>query len=708
MRVKARGKNSILMSRKLKILVRVAKKATKKLFDVRSYDDFYKGQSLAGTISHFAKYHFKNGSRATVSKLKKELVRVSGNGLVKHHFPNGIVSGVDQHAINRWQSDKSVSIVIPSYNDYDLLKTCVESIHRTCVDIDYEIIIVDDYCMEDNRNKLKTLSDEKTRVIFRDTNGGFAKAVNTGLREVPKVNDAVILNSDIEAHDGWLKALQYGAYEFGENIGIVGPKLLYPDGRIQSAGSYRNTEAPEWFDHYYRFQDSNYGPANVPQYTLGITGACQYIKREFMDTVGILDEGFEFAFEDMDYCLRGWEKGYRTLYFPASSLTHHESATRSKNKSIGEKEKQAVVYFWEKWGDWFDKRNVKDASGKTRIIFVLQTLGYSGGIKIVVEHANRLAQEGFAPEIWSLSEGSVWDINVPTRSFKNYRKLTESLEKEEAIKVATWWETAFPVWMASLKKGIAVNFIQENETWFYPNDPDAQRTVISCYRKEFKNMTTSSYNLDEIRQLGLKAELIPCGYDETVYFQKENNKKESQVLLSVGRTFFQKNFDFTLKSWEALGDSRPMLWLFGSEPDMKSLNDKIIYSFKPTDGEVNDLYNKATVFIQTSRHEGFCLPLLEAMASGTPVIATDAHGNRDFCIDGKTALMVEHDDVKGLTLTINKLFKDKKLQDRLVKNSLKEVEKYTWPVITKRLVAFYDNIEKQDHITEKVVAKYGK
>lgn len=695
------------MKRKAKIILKAAKKAAIKVTHVKN-ENFYKGRNFQETLIDALNYPFKNGSRATIAKLKKELVRVSGGGLIKHNFPNGIVSGVDIHAIDKWQAKRSVSIVIPSYNDYDLLKKCVDSIHRTCKDDNYEIIIVDDYCQDDNRQKLKTLADQKTRIIFREKNGGFAKAVNTGFREVPKTNDIVMLNSDIEAHKGWLKALQYGAYEFGENVGIVGPKLLYPDGRIQSAGSYRNTEAPEWFDHYYRFQDSNYGPANVPQYCLGITGACQYIKREFIDSIGILDEGFEFAFEDMDYCLRGWEKDYKTLYFPASTLTHHESATRAKNKSIGEKEKQAVVYFWEKWGDWFDSRNVKNNKGQTRIIFVLQTLGYSGGIKIVVEHANRLAKEGFATEIWSLDDKQVWPTDVPSRSFKNYKKLIAALENEEAIKVATWWETAYPVWISSIKKGIAVNFIQEIESWFYPNDIDAQRTVISCYRKEFKNLTTSSYNLDEIMQLGLKAELIPCGYDEKVYYKKSGIKKHSDVLLAVGRTFFQKNFNFSFESWKQLGDKRPNFWLFGSEPDMKSMDQKITYHFKPSDDEVNELYNKATVFVQTSRHEGFCLPILEAMAAGTPVICTDAHGNRDFCINGRTAILVDQDDKKALSDAMKKIFSDSKLREKLTKNALKEVEKYTWPAITKRLATYYSGVASQKSITKMVVKKYGK
>lgn len=695
------------MNRKAKILMLVARKAALKVSHI-NHRDFYKGHTFPETAKLAVSYPFTNGYRATLSKVKKEMIRVSGNGVMNHHFPNGIVSGVNMSKLRLWDPKHKVSIVIPSYNDFDLLKVCVESIHKTVTGVEYEVIIVDDYCQPENREMLKTLADAKTRIIFREKNGGFAKAVNTGLREVPHQNDAVILNSDIEAHKGWLKALQYAAYEFGDSIGIVGPKLLYPDGRIQSAGSYRNTEDTEWFDHYYRFQDKDYGPANVPQYCLGITGACQYITRDFMESVGILDEGFEFAFEDMDLCLRGWESGYKTLYFPASSLTHHESATRSKNKEISGKERQSVVYFWEKWGDWFDKRNVMDSDGKVRIIYVLQTLGWSGGIKIAVEHVNRLAEQGFAPEIWSLDDKPVWDIKVPTRSFKNYKQLTAALSEEDAIKVATWWETAHPVWMASLKKGIAVNYIQEIESWFYPNDLDAQRTVISCYRKEFINMTTSSYNEDEIRQLGLKTVRIPCGYDESVYYVKDSIKKEDNTLLAVGRSFFQKNFDFTFRSWKAMGEIRPAMWLFGSEPDLKSLDEKITYFEKPSDEEVNDLYNKATVFVQTSRHEGFCLPLLEAMAAGTPVVCTDAHGNRDFALKDKTCLLVDHDDDEQLTQALTRLFSDEKLRNKLAKNALEEVKKYTWDNVTKQLVGFYSDVASHNSIIDKVKAKYGK
>ncbi len=657
-----------------------------------------------------ARYPFKHGVKATLSLAKREMLRIGDITNVKHIFPNGLVSGVDVKHIPTWYMHHAhkVSIVIPSYNDYDLLKVCVESVHRTIDRKDlYEIIIVDDYCQPENREKLETLEGDNTRIIFREKNGGFAKAVNTGLREVPKTHDALLLNSDIEAHPHWFENLQYGAYVFGEHIGVVAPKLLYPDGRIQSAGSYRNTEAREWFDHYYRFQPSDYGPANVPNYVQAGTGACLYFKRQVMDKIGILDQDLPFAFEEVDYCLRTWEAGYRVLYFPASVLTHHESPTRTKNKNISSMERASVVNFWKKWGAWYDERNVRDGDGKVRIIFVLQTLGLSGGIKIAVEQANRLSKRGFAVEIWSLDSKPVWPIDVPTRSFKNYRQLTAALEPEEAIKVATWWETAYPVWFASLRKGIAVNFIQEIETWFYPNDYDAQRVVVSCYRKEFKNLTTSGYNLEEIRSFGLNARLVPCAYDDTIYKQLPDVQREDNVLLALGRTFFQKNFMFSFRAWKKLGQQRPNFWLFGSEPDLKALDKKITYHIKPSDEGVNELYNKATVFVQTSYHEGFCLPILEAMAAGAPVVCTDAHGNRDFCFDGKTCLMVEQDNEESLAAALQKLFDNPKLREKLSREALKTVKKYQWEPVVDQLVDFYNDVATPKPIAPHVKQKYG-
>jgi GT2 family glycosyltransferase len=685
------------MKNKVKLLyrvgVRAAKKAGKGQLRVNNKGIF--------TLSFLAaKYAYKHGPTATLKRFKQRIVEIDRKRGASLYFPNGLVSGVNQEAIMDWYRDhaRPVTIVIPTYNDLHVLIPCLESVAATTDHDLVKVLVVDDFCEEPNREKLRKLETDQVHILFREKNGGFSKAVNTGLRAAPKDQDTILLNSDIVAHPGWLEALQYGAYEFGVDTGIVGSKLLYPDGRIQSAGSYRNTEVPEFFDHYYRFQDSNYGPANVPQYCLGVTGACMYVKREFMDEIGILDEDFPFAFEDMDWCIRGWNAGWRSLYFPASVLTHHESATRPIVTNISAREKASLEYFWVKWGDWFDKRNVKDEKGRIRVIYVLQTLGWSGGIKMVFDHANRLDKKKFSVEIWGLDHHDCpWhlDKDVKLRTFKNYEQLGAALEPEEAIKVATWWETAFPVWMASVIHGIPVYFIQEIETWFYPNDVMAQSAVVSCYRKEFKNMTTSQYNLEEIRNMGLIATAVPCGFDKAVNHPISGMKRDDNTLASNGRSFFQKNLEFTLEGWQAMGDKRPNFLMYGGEPELARRDKRITYVTKPSDEEVNEIFNKATVFIQTSRHEGFCLPLLEAMATGAPVVCTDAHGNRDFCENGKNCLIVEHDDVEGLKKALTKLFNDPELRGRLGSEAKKTAENYEWDKVMKKVAKFYEGVAKQ-------------
>ena len=113
------------------------------------------------------------------------------------------------------------------------------------------------------------------------------------------------------------------------------------------------------------------------------------------------------------------------------------------------------------------------------------------------------------------------------------------------------------------------------------------------------------------------------------------------MVLAIGRANPLKNFPLTVEAWRAL-HPRPELCLFGVEPEVRPRGDAR-YVVSPSDADVNVLLNQATVFVQTSVHEGFCLPPLEAMAAGAPVVCTDAHGNRDFCRHEENCLLVDPD-----------------------------------------------------------------
>jgi glycosyltransferase involved in cell wall biosynthesis len=274
---------------------------------------------------------------------------------------------------------------------------------------------------------------------------------------------------------------------------------------------------------------------------------------------------------------------------------------------------------------------------------------------------------------------------VPARSFGSYEGLATALAREDAIKVATWWETAPWVWRASVTKGIPVYFVQDIETSYYPGDPAAQNRVLASYREEFRYLTISGWNRERLAELGLDADLIPPGIDLD-NFRRLDRPKRDDVVLAIGRALPLKNLPLTIEAWRRL-EPRPELWMFGVEPQLGP-EYGARYFERPSDERVNELFNEATVFVQTSIHEGFCLPLLEAMAAGTPVVSTDAHGNRDFCRHEENCLIADPDP-ESVSAALARVLGDAGLRARLVEAGLETAADYAWERRIDRLERFF-------------------
>jgi GT2 family glycosyltransferase len=589
----------------------------------------------------------------------------------------------------RWYEDnwRPVTIAIPHWGAPEQTVETVNALRRTTNPERVRIVVADDASAAPHGQRLREALAGKAEVILADENRGFAVNANRALNAAPEDDDLVLLNSDVLALPGWLESLQHAAYG-ADDVGIVGPKLLYPDRTIQSAGSYRNLGAPEWFDHRHRFKPADYGPANLDAPCIAVTGACMYVKRELTEAIGLLDERYPMAYEDVDWCLRAWDAGFRVMYHPQASLIHLES--KSRGTTQGERELESQRLFWERWRDWFDSRNVRTADGHLKIIYVTEDTGVGGGHRDVFEHLERLAGRGHECELWSLGGPPDWyDLEVPTRSFKDYDELIEALTPVEAIKVATWWNTAAPVWNASVRRGIPVYFVQDIETSYYPGQPHMEAAVLSSYRQEFHYVTISHFSAARLRELGLEPQVIAPGIDLDT-FREIDVEREDNVVLTLGRTNPLKNLDLTLSAWEAIPNGRPELWLFGIEPHLGE-RPGARYFVRPSDEEVNELMNRATTLVQTSRHEGFCLPLLEAMAAGTPVVCTDAHGNRDFCRDGENCVMVEAEPA-AVRAGLERLLKDADLRARLAAAGRETAAEYNWPAQIDRMERFFEDI----------------
>lgn len=584
---------------------------------------------------------------------------------------------------------RPVDLVIPSYRDAARVRTLVRSIRKTVPDGMARVIVADDCSGPEHLAALRQIGGIDL-VVESERNAGFAANVNNGLRSSDGDRDVVVLNSDVEALPGWLQALQYAAYR-DDGIGVVGAQLLYPDGKIQFGGTIRNRDQPQWFDHRYRFKPGDWGPAAQTSPALAVTGACMYIRRATIDLVGLFDEAYPMAYEDVDYCLRAWQAGLQVRYFPIARLVHHESVTRGTD--LGERERASQERFWELWSGFFDDREVRTPDGRLRIVYVTEDTGVGGGHRDIFEHLDRLAERGHDVALYTLGDPPEWfPLRAPVHSFEDYDALAAALAPLDAIKVATWWMTAEPVWRASVARGIPVYFVQDIETSYYPDHEQARHAVLDSYRPEFRYMTISSWNRERLRELGLDAELIPPGIDLDTFKPRPEVSRREDMVLALGRTNPLKNFPLTLAAWRGLPAPRPELCLFGIEPELAD-GPGMRYVESPNDERVAELFSEATVFVQTSIHEGFALPPLEAMATGAAVICTDAHGNRDFCVDNVNCLMPEPEP-PAVRDALARLLADSGLRARLGQAGIETAAEYAWERRIDALEAFFGRVAR--------------
>ena len=334
---------------------------------------------------------------------------------------------------------------------------------------------------------------------------------------------------------------------------------------------------------------------------------------------------------------------------------------------------------------------MRTPDGRLRVVYVTEDTGVGGGHRDIFEHLNRLAARGHDAQLYSLGGEPDWfPLEVPTRTFEDYDELVGALSEVDAIKVATWWNTASPVWLASVTCGIPVFFVQDIETSYYPGDMAMTAHVLAAYREEFRFMTISGWNRDRLAEIGRSAEMVPPGIDLDTFRPLPAVARRDDMLLALGRTNPLKNLPLTVDAWQALGDGRPELVLFGIEPELGPKYGAT-YVERPSDAGVNELFNQATVFVQTSTHEGFCLPPLEAMATGGAVVCTDAHGNRDFCVDGGNCLIPEP-TIESVSGAIGRLLADPALRERLGAAGIRTAADYAWERRIDELEGFLEGV----------------
>ena len=164
---------------------------------------------------------------------------------------------------------------------------------------------------------------------FKREQSGFREGNNHAIANCDSSSDILLLNNDTEIHQSdWIERLQETAYS-APNIGVVGCRLVRPDGMLQHAGTYMPIET-------FWGQQLGSGEKDINQYNgdrdvEGVVFACAYIKRQALVDIGLLDEDYFSYFEDTDYCFRAMEKGYRVVCCGSVTIVHHENVSTKVN-----------------------------------------------------------------------------------------------------------------------------------------------------------------------------------------------------------------------------------------------------------------------------------------------------------------------------------------------------------------------------------------
>jgi GT2 family glycosyltransferase len=217
---------------------------------------------------------------------------------------------------------RDVSVIVPLYNSWHLTVRCLDALFATTKrELLREVIVVDDGSTDETRARLSSYPG--VTAVFLPQNRGFAGACNAGARlaSAPLI---FFLNNDCFAWEGSLEAMIAAMDD--PAIGVVGARLLFGDGSIQHAGTA--CISPGYWWHVYHHLDQRHPDANVPRDFLSVTGAAFLIRRELLEQFGAFDERYRTGFEDVDFCMRTWHRGYRVHYEPRATFTHLESATQ--------------------------------------------------------------------------------------------------------------------------------------------------------------------------------------------------------------------------------------------------------------------------------------------------------------------------------------------------------------------------------------------
>ena len=261
--------------------------------------------------------------------------------------------------------NKKLSVIILTWNSKEMLRLCLNSLYSSLKVSEYEVIVVDNGS-QDSTTEMISNNFPEIKLIKNTSNKGVAPARNQGL-QIAQGKYLLLLDVDTTVAVGTIDVL-IDYLDKHSTIGLVGPKLFYPDGQLQ----YSCRKFPTvWtkvlrrvpikvagrflIDELYKSWDHN--SVREVDYVIG---ACQLIRRKAIEEIGYLDDAMFYGAEDVDYCLRLQKAGWKVVYNPHAIVIHKEQRITKKRlfSKITWKHILSLMRYFHKHHYYFSKRKL--------------------------------------------------------------------------------------------------------------------------------------------------------------------------------------------------------------------------------------------------------------------------------------------------------------------------------------------------------------
>lgn len=599
-----------------------------------------------------------------------------------------------------------VSIVIPVYNQIHYTYACLVSILEHTKDVVYEVIIADDVS-SDATSELAKFT-ENVVICRNETNQGFLRNCNQAAKAA-RGKYVMFLNNDTQVTEGWLSSL-VNLIESDPTIGMVGSKLVYPDGRLQEAGGILWSDGSGW--NYGRLDDPEKPEYNYVKDVDYISGASILLSNELWKRIGGFDDHFAPAYcEDSDLAFEVRKAGLRVVYQPLSKVIHFEgisNGTDVNGSGLKRYQVENSLKLREKWAEEFKNQSENDGnpdpfrarerSQKKDIILVIDhyvpTYDRDAGSKTTFQYLQMFVEKGYVVKFL----GDNFLHEEPYSTVLQQMGIEILYGKEHQAKIWDWLkEHGDDIKVAYLNRphiaakyvdfiknktnmkviyyGHDLHFLREGREYELTGDPEKREASEYWKSMELRLMKKAAVSYypsyverDAIHEIepSIHVKAIVAYVFEKFLNHIPDNFEEREGLLFVGGFAHPPNADAVL--WFAQ-DILPLIreqipvnfYIVGSKvtDEIKALeqpgNGIIVKGFV-SEEELSRLYASCRIVVVPLRYgAGVKGKVIEALYNGAPVVTTSIGAEG---IPDAGQVMAVKDDPAEFAMEVLSLYQD--------------------------------------------------